>query len=110
MISFRSLFLSLFSLTVSLSFVPSPVSVSAADWAVLVAGSMGYDNYRHQADVCHAYHVLHRGGIPDSNLIVLYTDDIATDPSNPFPGKIFNRPTDVGVAGEDVYAGCKKDY
>lgn len=26
-------------------------------WAVLVAGSRMYDNYRHQADVCHAYHV-----------------------------------------------------
>ncbi len=26
-------------------------------WAVLVAGSDGFFNYRHQADVCHAYHV-----------------------------------------------------
>ena len=26
-------------------------------WAVLVAGSEGWDNYRHQADVCHAYQV-----------------------------------------------------
>ena len=26
-------------------------------WAVLVAGSRGWDNYRHQADVCHAYQV-----------------------------------------------------
>ena len=24
-------------------------------WVVLVAGSNGYGNYRHQADVCHAY-------------------------------------------------------
>ncbi|VVA38348.1 PREDICTED: vacuolar-processing enzyme, partial [Prunus dulcis] len=27
-------------------------------WAVLVAGSSGYGNYRHQADVCHAYQLL----------------------------------------------------
>lgn len=27
-------------------------------WAVLVAGSKGYFNYRHHADVCHAYHLL----------------------------------------------------
>ena len=26
-------------------------------WAVLVAGSQGYFNYRHQADVCHSYQV-----------------------------------------------------
>ena len=26
-------------------------------WAVLVAASRGWDNYRHQADVCHAYQV-----------------------------------------------------
>ncbi|GMH22761.1 hypothetical protein Nepgr_024604 [Nepenthes gracilis] len=31
-------------------------------WAVLVAGSSGYGNYRHQADVCHAYQILKRGG------------------------------------------------
>lgn len=24
-------------------------------WAVLVAGSNGFWNYRHQADICHAY-------------------------------------------------------
>lgn len=30
--------------------------VSAADhWAVIVAGSNGFWNYRHQADACHAY-------------------------------------------------------
>jgi legumain len=29
-------------------------------WALLVAGSNGYDNYRHQADICHAYQVLPR--------------------------------------------------
>jgi legumain len=50
---------------------------SAANWAVLVAGSNGYYNYRHQADVCHSYQVLHDHGIPDSNIIVFMYDDIA---------------------------------
>ena len=31
-------------------------------WAVLIAGSSGYGNYRHQSDVCHAYQVLKAGG------------------------------------------------
>jgi legumain len=43
--------------------------VTASDisdhWAVLVAGSSGFVNYRHQADVCHAYHLLLEQGIPE---------------------------------------------
>ena len=38
------------------------LAVGASDisdhWALLVAGSSGFVNYRHQADVCHAYHLL----------------------------------------------------
>jgi glycosylphosphatidylinositol transamidase (GPIT) subunit GPI8 len=48
-----------------------------ANWAVLVAGSKGWYNYRHQADVCHAYQILHKNGIPDTNIIVMMYDDIA---------------------------------
>lgn len=51
--------------------------ISAANFAVLVAGSSGYSNYRHQADVCHAYQILHKYGIPDSNIVVMMYDDIA---------------------------------
>lgn len=32
-------------------------------------------------------------------------DDVANDPENPIPGKMFNKPN-----GEDVYAGCNIDY
>jgi len=76
--------------------------VQASDhWAVLVAGSNGFWNYRHQADICHAYQILKKNGIPESNIIVMAYDDIANDPENPIPGKLFNQPN-----GEDVYAGC----
>jgi legumain len=37
-------------------------------------------------------------------------DDIASSEENPFPGKVFNRPTFKGTAGVDVYAGCNIDY
>ena len=80
--------------------------VNAVDhWAVLVAGSNGFWNYRHQADVCHAFQTLKKSGFPESNIIVMAYDDIANDPSNPIPGKLYNKPN-----GEDVYAGCKIDY
>jgi legumain len=51
--------------------------ITADNFAVLVAGSNGYYNYRHQADVCHAYQILHKHGIPDSNIVVMMYDDIA---------------------------------
>jgi legumain len=82
----------------------------AADWAVLLAGSRTYGNYRHQSDTCHSYKIVNKFGIPDSNVIVMQYDDIANDPQNPYPGQIFNKPTAAGTPGVDVYAGCKKDY
>ncbi|XP_072983444.1 asparaginyl endopeptidase Rep2 [Typha latifolia] len=74
-------------------------------WAVLVAGSSGYGNYRHQADVCHAYQILRKGGLKEENIVVFMHDDIANSPLNPRPGVIINHPQ-----GQDVYAGVPKDY
>jgi len=84
--------------------------VTAKDWAVIVAGSKSYGNYRHQSDACHAYHVCHDFGIPDERIIMMFYDDIAHDSHNPYPGKVFNKPTEQGTPGKDVYEGCKKDY
>jgi legumain len=85
-------------------------SCQAEQWAVLVAGSNGFWNYRHQTDVAHAYQILHKNGVPDSNIITMVYDDIASDPSNPYPGQLFNKPTATGVDGWDVYKGFKKSY
>ncbi|TVU00269.1 hypothetical protein EJB05_54311 [Eragrostis curvula] len=74
-------------------------------WAILIAGSNGYYNYRHQADVCHAYQIMKKGGLKDENIIVFMYDDIAHNSDNPRPGVIINHP-----AGGDVYAGVPKDY
>ncbi|KAB1218233.1 Vacuolar-processing enzyme [Morella rubra] len=74
-------------------------------WAVLVAGSNEYVNYRHQADVCHAYQILKKGGLRDENIIVFMYDDIAFHTRNPRPGVIINKPN-----GDDVYDGVPKDY
>ncbi|KAL0407725.1 UNVERIFIED_CONTAM: Vacuolar-processing enzyme [Sesamum radiatum] len=74
-------------------------------WAILIAGSNGYWNYRHQADVCHAYQILKRGGLKDENIVVFMYDDIAYNEENPRPGVIINNPH-----GEDVYKGVPKDY
>jgi legumain len=74
-------------------------------WAILIAGSAGYWNYRHQSDVCHAYQILKRGGLKDENIIVFMYDDIAQNSENPYKGKIINKP-----GGPNVYEGVPKDY
>ncbi|XP_030972991.1 vacuolar-processing enzyme-like [Quercus lobata] len=74
-------------------------------WAILIAGSNGYQNYRHQADVCHAYQILKKGGLKDENIIAFMYDDIASDEDNFRPGVIINKPN-----GDDVYKGVPKDY
>lgn len=88
---------------------PAPAPAAADEgvtkWAVLVAGSSGYGNYRHQADVCHAYQILKRGGLKEENIVVFMYDDIAKNVLNPRPGVIINHPK-----GKDVYAGVPKDY
>ncbi|KER21597.1 hypothetical protein T265_10113 [Opisthorchis viverrini] len=75
------------------------------NWAVLVAGSDSWLNYRHQANVFHAYHVLRANKIPAENIITFAYDDIAKNPKNPFPGQVFN-----DYEHEDVYKGVVIDY
>ncbi|EMP39868.1 Legumain [Chelonia mydas] len=58
-----------------------------------------------EADVCHAYQIVHRNGIPDEQIIVMMYDDIAENEENPTKGIIINRPN-----GTDVYEGVPKDY
>ncbi|MCQ2821548.1 MAG: hypothetical protein MJ252_30185 [archaeon] len=81
------------------------VSGAKYNWAVLVAGSNGYSNYRHQSDICHAYQILKSHGMDTSHIIVMAYNDIANNSKNPIQGKLYNKPN-----GSDVYSGCKIDY
>lgn len=82
---------------------------NAAHWALLAAGSKDYENYRHQADLCHAYHILVSKGFSRDRIITMAYDDIANNSANPFPGQIFNAPS-PNSTGIDVYKGCNLDY
>lgn len=81
----------------------------STQWAVLVAGSNTYSNYRHQADVFHAYQTLVNNGFEQDKIITFAYNDIALSPTNPYKGKVFNKPTYQGP-GVDVYDGVKVDY
>ena len=79
--------------------------ISCDQYAVLVAGSNTYMNYRHQSDIFHHYHILVSRGVKPKNIIVMAYGDIANNARNPFPGQVFNHPD-----GSDVYAGVVIDY
>lgn len=55
-------------------------------WALLVAASSGWDNYRHQADVLAQYQLLRANGMADKRIILVLADDLAEDAANPNPG------------------------
>ena len=57
-------------------------------YAVLVQGSHGFINYRHQADVLNVYQALRRTGFPDENIVLILDGALAKDPLNPEPGVI----------------------
>jgi len=79
-------------------------------WVVLIAGSTGWGNYRHQSSMCKAYQLAHQAGVPDERIITFFQDDIANNTMNPFPGKIFNEPYVEGGSNINVYDGVVKDY
>ncbi|XP_063040687.1 legumain [Engraulis encrasicolus] len=92
-------------LAITVSSLPTPQAEEGKHWVVIVAGSNGWYNYRHQADACHAYQIVHKNGIPDEQIVVMMYDDLADNEDNPTKGVIINRPN-----GSDVYKGVVKDY
>jgi len=76
-----------------------------AHYGVIVAGANTYQNYRHQANTCHAYQILLKHGIPPERIITMMYDDIAYNRLNPYKGEIINE-----IGGENVYKGVKIDY
>lgn len=90
-------------------FLTIVLACNCANWAVLIAGSNTWYNYRHQADVFHSYQMLIKKGFDPSKIIVFAYDDIANNTKNPFLGKVFNKPS-YKEKGVDVYSGVKIDY
>ena len=74
-------------------------------WALLVAGSKGWKNYRHQADVLNVYQALKRCGWDDDHIVLIMQDDIAYNEKNLYPGVISSYP-----GGPNLYAEVDLDY
>ena len=77
-------------------------------WAVIMAGSNTYSNYRHQADSHHAVQIMLENGIARDHIIHLAYDDVANNRYNPFPGELYNVPS--SGPGVNVYDADNVDY
>lgn len=74
------------------------------NWALLVAASEGWENYRHQADVLNMYQILKKYGYRDDHIVLIMEDDLVDDPRNSNPGKLLR------YDNENLYYDVVLDY
>ena len=74
-------------------------------YAVLVQGSNGWMDYRHEADVLNIYQMLKQNGYDDDHIILVSADDVANAPDNTDKGAVR---TDPG--GKNLREGAVIDY
>lgn len=74
------------------------------NYALLVATSSGWTNYRHQADVLSVYQMLKSNGFDDDHIVLIMEDDLAKNANNPEQGVVKN------FNGDDVHKGIVVDY
>jgi glycosylphosphatidylinositol transamidase (GPIT) subunit GPI8 len=74
-------------------------------YAVLVQGSNGWMDYRHEADVLNIYHMLKAGGYDDDHIILVSADECANAAENSDRGAVR---TDPG--GKNLREGAVIDY
>lgn len=85
--------------TSDLSFYPKE-----ENFALLIATSSSWLNYRHQADILTLYQKLKANGFDDKHIILIMEDDLAQNASNPKKGTLIN------YEGEMVYKDIQLDY
>ena len=74
-------------------------------YALLIQGSSGWANYRHQADVLNVYRMLRSKGWDDDHIMLIISDELADDERNIFKGKI-----STSTYGENLYEDAVIDY
>ena len=74
-------------------------------WALLIAASKGWPNYRFQSDVFAMYQLLKQHGYADDHIVLICEDDLANNPNNPHPGELR-----ISDTGENVYDAAAIDY
>jgi len=80
-------------------------SILEHNWALLVAASYGWNNYRFGADIFAIYQFLRKNGYDDDHIILVTEDDLAQNPKNPFKGELH-----ISSDGPNVYNQAAIDY
>ena len=75
------------------------------NYAVVIAGSSGWTNYRHQADALAMYHALKAQGFDHDHILLIMEDDIAYHPKNLYPGVM-----KITSDGKNLYENVQIDY
>ena len=91
------------------SFDPSQIDSNygecTGNYAVVVAASTGWRNYRHQADALDVYQMLKQYGYDDDHIIFILEGDIVNDEHNIHRGEVRVFPD-----GENLYHDVTIDY
>lgn len=74
-------------------------------WAVIIATSKDWKNYRHQSDALAFYDILKDNGLDDDHIILLTIDDIPWLPQNKLKGDIHHK-----INGENLREDAILDY
>lgn len=74
-------------------------------WALLIAASKGWANYRFQSDVFAMYQLLKQHGYHDDHIVLICEDDVANNSKNAHPGELR-----ISDTGENVYDAAAIDY
>eukprot|EP00921_Rhytidocystis_pertsovi_P023510 GHVQ01037612.1.p1 GENE.GHVQ01037612.1~~GHVQ01037612.1.p1 ORF type:complete len:744 (+),score=108.00 GHVQ01037612.1:54-2234(+) len=73
------------------------------NWAVIVSTSQFYYNYRHVANALSFYKTVKRLGIPDRQILLFNSEDIACNARNGIPGTVYNDKSRTdNLYGEDL--------
>lgn len=80
-------------------------SPHTGNYAVVVASSSRWSNYRHQADALAMYQLLKQQGYDDDHILLILEDDIAQNTYNRYPGVVKVTPD-----GENLYHDLQIDY
>ena len=59
-----------------------------SNYALLVAASGTWENYRHQADILNVYQILKFLGYDDDHIVLIMEDDLANNSKNPYKGEV----------------------
>ena len=74
-------------------------------WALLIAASTGWGNYRFQADAFAMYQILRQHGYADDHIVLICADDVAHNSKNTEQGVLR-----VSDTGDNLYDAVAIDY